>query len=433
MRTRLTVALAALGLVASPAWGDVLQASSTTIVTAGQSFRPQAGSTDYELNLAAPVYELVSVSASEMRNSWGEFEAVVSAWGAVDAGPIRFWQNGAPAGSRGSGDVDVGYLRGDLLGRRLTIRLGRQLIVEGSARMIQLDGGQLVLRLPRGFGVSGYAGSPVVPRFDVRGTQFSTGNTTADLAYGGRVSWGYAGRVELGASVAMAQSGSQVVRREAGADLRLTPLHGLEIVGSGFYSLYDARLAQALVSAQYQLLRTLQVIADYQHLEPDLLLPRNSILAVFVSDGRDEPGAGFHWAPLRTVTVDADYHYLKVSDGDGGRARVKGTWSGWRQATLGADLQYLRIVDSGYTLARLFGSRNWGRLGGTLDLWWYRYEKQVNGQDQSLGATLTGGYALAPAWKVLLAATAGSDPFYRSRLDVMAKLQWTQLFVREVR
>jgi hypothetical protein len=432
MRTRLTMALAALGLAASPARGEVVQASSTTVVTAGQSFRPKAGAAEYELKLAAPVYELVSVTASEMRTGWGEFQAVLSAWGALDAGPIRFWQDGAPAGSRATGDVDVGYLRGDLLGH-LTFRLGRQMIVEGNARMIHLDGAQLVLRLPYGFGLSGYGGAPVAPRFDARGTPFATGSVTADKAYGGRISWGRAGLLELGASVSMADAGSQVSRREAGLDLRLTPLRALELVGSGFYSLYDGRLAQASAAARVQAARNLQLVADYQRVEPDLMLPRNSILAVFVGDSRDEPGGGLHWTPVRTLTLDADYHFLKASDGNGNRVRAKGMFRGWSPASIGAEVQVLKIPDSGYVLGRLFGSREWGRLGATLDLWLYRYDKQVNGQDQSLGGTLTGAWQLAPAWKVLLAATAGSDPFFKSRLDVMAKLQWTQLFVREVR
>jgi hypothetical protein len=58
---------------------------------------------------------------------------------------------------------------------------------------------------------------------------------------------------------------------------------------------------------------------------------------------------------------------------------------------------------------------------------------QVNGQDQSIGGTATGGWQVARAWRVLVAATAGSDPFFKSRLEVMAKLAWTQTYLREVR
>lgn len=427
MRHRLPVAVLAACLLAGPARGDVVQASSNTVVTAGQLWRAGAAKD------AVPVYEIVSVSASEMQTALGEFQAVLSAWGAVDAGPIRFWQNGAPHGSRGSGDVDVGYLRGDLLGRRLTIRLGRQVVIEGTARMLHLDGGQLLLRLPGGFGLSGHVGSPVYPRFDDRVTAFTTGNTAGDLAYGGRISWERAGLLSLGASASMADAGSEATRREVGADFRLTPVRALELAGSGFYATDEKRIGQADVSARLRLARAFTLVVDYGHLEPDLFLPRNSILSVFAAEKRDEGGGGLHWTPLRGVVVDADGHFLKAPDGDGHRVRVRASARPFGLGVVGVDGQRLEVPDNGYWQARLFGSREWGRLSGTLDLWVYHYDKQVNGEDQSIGGTATGGWQLAPAWKVLVAATAGSDPFFKSRLDVMAKLAWTQTYVREVR
>jgi hypothetical protein len=427
MTVRFPVALAAACLVAAPAGADVVQANSTTVVTGGELWRQG------DAKAAVPVYELVSVSASEMKNGWGEFEAVLSAWGAVDAGPIRFWQNGAPSGSRASGDVDVGYLRGDLFSRRLTFRLGRQVVIEGTARMLQIDGGQVVLRLPAGFGLSGYAGAPVYPRFDARGTELATGSTAGDVAYGGRISWERAGLLSLGLSAAMADSGSEATRREVGADFRLVPVHALELAGSGFYATDEKRIGQADVAANIRATRTVTIVADYQHVEPDLFLARNSILAVFAAEKRNDAGGGVRWTPLRAVVVDADYHFLKAPDGNGGRARLKGSFRPYDQGVVGADLQLLKVPDNGYWQARAFCSRQWGRYSGTLDLWIYRYDKKVNEQSQSVGGTATGGWQVAPSWKVLLAATAGSDPFFKSRLDVMAKLAWTQTYVREVR
>jgi hypothetical protein len=143
------------------------------------------------------------------------------------------------------------------------------------------------------------------------------------------------------------------------------------------------------------------------------------------------------------VVVDADYHFLKAEDGNGGRGRLKATFRPGDRGTVGADLQVLKVPDNGYWQARVFCTREWGRASGTLDVWYYKYDKQVNGVvqgnsivdgvDHSVGGTATGGWQIAPAWRVLLAATAGSDPFFKSRLDVMAKLAWTQNYVREVR
>jgi hypothetical protein len=427
MRRRLLPAAAAAWLLSSPAAADVVTASSTTVVTAGQPNR------DGALTTALPVYELLSISASEMRTSWGEFEAALSAWGAVDAADIRFWQNGAPAGSRASADVDVAYLRGDLLARRLTIRVGRQVVVEGNARMVHLDGGQAAVRLPGGFGLSAYGGAPVAPRFDARGTAFTTGNTVATVAYGGRVSWARAGLLELGVSASMASADGDLTRQDVGADLRITPHHLFEITSAGFYNLPEKRVGQADVALGVEAHRTLRLVVDYRHVEPDLFLPRNSILSVFAADKRNDLGGGLRWTPTRTLAIDADYHILRAEDGDGNRARVKGTYRPYGRWVVGADLQLLQVPDNGYWLARVFASREFGRFAGALDGWFYRYDKQVNGQDQSAGGALTGSYQLAPSWRFALAGTVGSDPFYKSRLDVMAKLVWNQLYTREVR
>jgi hypothetical protein len=427
MRIRLPLALAAAGLLASPARGEVVQASSTTVTTPAQLYR--AG----ELRAATPVFELISVSASDMKTSVAEFEAVLSAWGSVDAGTIRFWQNGGSASSRAIGDVDIGYLKANLANQRVSVRLGRQVVVEGTSRMLHLDGAQLVAILPSGFGVSAWGGAPVAPRFDARGGDYATNATRASVAYGGRASWAYGALVDVGISAALADDGGEVSRRDLGADLRVVPLHGYELRASGFYALGEQRLGQGEVAVSGQVRRDLNVYLDYQRIAPDLFLPRNSILAVFVADKRDDAGGGLIWTPARAVSVDADYHLLKASDGNGYRARLKGTGSPWGQGRAGAELQLLEIPGNGYLLARIFGARAWGDLSGTLDVYLYRYDKKVNGQEQSMGAAATGGWQLAPAWKVLLAVSGGADPYYQSRFDVMAKLQWTQPFTREVR
>jgi len=429
MRRRLLTAAAAAWLLALPAAADVVRASSTTVVTAGQPNR------DGALTTAVPVYELVSISASEMKTSWGEFEAALSAWGAVDAADIRFWQNGAPADSRASGDVDIAYLKLKNEFRRgaFTLRLGRQVIVEGNARMLHLDGAQAVVRLPAGLGFSLYGGAPVAPRFGTRGTVVTTGNTVATVAYGGRVSLARAGLVELGVSASLATADGDLTRKDVGADLRITPHHLVELTSSGFYNLPEKRIGQVDVALGVEAHRTLRLVVDYQHVEPDLFLPRNSILSVFAADKRNDLGGGFRWTPTRTLAIDADYHMLRADDGDGNRARLKGTYRPYGRWVVGADLQLLQVPENGYWLARVFGSREFGRFAATLDGWLYRYDKLVNGQDKSIGGTLTGTYQLAPSWKVALAATAGSDPFYSSRLDVMAKLVWNQLYTREVR
>jgi hypothetical protein len=303
--------------------------------------------------------------------------------------------------------------------------------------MVHLDGAQAVLHLPQGLGLSAWGGALVAPRFDARGGELAVQGTRAKSAYGGRVSWSRPGQIDLGASATLASDGSEVSRQEVGADLRLTPAHGVEVTGAGFYSLYDKRPGQIEAAVRFGAGKTLSAFADFQHVEPNLFLPRDSILAVFASDKRDDVGGGLRWTPRRAVTVDADFHFLKESEGNGSRSRVKGTLSPYLQGTVGAELQILKVADNGYLGARVFGSREHRLLSRTVDasvdLWFYKYDKKVNDYSQSVGATAAGGLQLAPGWKAVIAATFGSDPLFKARTEIMAKLVWNQLFVREVR
>jgi hypothetical protein len=440
MTNRLRVViLAAVVAAAGGARADTIQASSTTMLLGRQDYR------EGSLQTAVPLYELLSISASDIRTPYADnLEVALSTWGAVDlANNTRFWQNGAPTGSRFTGDVNAGYVRGDFFGKVLTLKLGREMVADGVARMVQIDGGEVRLNLPAGFGVSGYVGSPVAPRFMGRGGELQTGNAGAELALGGRASWRYASLLEVGASVAAANDHGDVVRRDVGADLRITPVHYLTLVTSGFYSLWESRIGEALVALQLAPVHGLDVTVDYRHVEPDLFLGRNSILSVFVSDNRNDVGGLVHWAALPTLALDGDYHFMIEQDGNGHQAKLKGTWRPCGpKSSLGAEAGLLKnaagtaasITGNGYAEARVFGATAWREILFTADLLGYFYDHSVNGEAKALSATGTAGYEFARGWRAALAGTVGSTPFLERQFEIMAKLVYEQTYaVREVR
>jgi hypothetical protein len=314
-------------------------------------------------------------------------------------------------------------------------------VADGAARMVHLDGGELRLNLPAGFGISGYAGSPVSPRFEARGGLLVVGNTRADFATGGRVSWRSPALLEVGASVAYASDHGDPSRQEIGADFRLTPHRAVALVGSGWWSLYESRVGEASVAAILTPIRHLDVTLDYRHVEPDLFLPRNSILAVFAADKRNDVGGALHWGATRSLAFDVDYHVLLEDAGTGHWVRAKGTAHPWGpDATLGVEGSYLEHPENGYKLVRLFGSKTLAALTGTLDLYGYFFNKSVPrlaglpGEDKALTATATLGYGFARGWRALVAGTAGTTVFLSQQFEVMAKLVYDQTYItREVR
>src|SRR5512146_30058 len=370
MKTRLRFALfAAVVAYASTARADTIQASSTTLLIGRQDYR------DGNVQTAIPVYEILDLAATDVKTPYTDtLEIALSTWGSVDlANHTRFWQNGAlGTDGRATGDINVGYVRAEFLDRTVSLRLGRQLIADGVARMMQVDGGELKLRLPGGFGISGYIGTPVQPRFQALGGPYAVGNTEATLVTGGRASWRYANLLDVGASVAFATDRGDPSRQDAGFDFKLMPLHGLTLTGSGWWSLYEGRLGEASFAAIIVPVRHVDVTLDYRHVEPDLFLPRNSILSVFAADKRNDLGGAVHWGVTRSIGLDVDYHVLLEDLGTGHWARAKATaHPGGADTTVGAEASYLHHPENGYTLARLFGSKTLAALTGTLDLYAY--------------------------------------------------------------
>jgi hypothetical protein len=277
----------------------------------------------------------------------------------------------------------------------------------------------------------------VAPRFTTRGGESAVGNVRADFAYGGRLSWAYPGLLEVGGSVAIATDHGDPSRQDVGADFRLTPHRMLALVGSGWWSLYEGRTGEASIGAIVTPIHHLDVKLDYRHVEPDLFLARNSILAVFASDKRNDVGGSVHWDVSRLVALDADYHALFEDGGTGHWGRLKATaHPGGPGTTAGLEASRLSNPDNenGYYQGRLFGAKTLEKFTGTLDLFGTFFDHRVNGVYQAVNATGTLGYQIARGWRALVAGTVGSTALASSQFEVMAKLVYDQTYItREVR
>src|SRR5213075_1240705 len=109
--------------------------------------------------------------------------------------------------------VDVAYLEGRLLDKRVLLRLGRQLITEGAARNVQLDGLFAGGQIWRGLGVEAYGGAPVMARFGASGI----GNKGNALT-GARVYWRQSFDAELGFSYVYALDAGRLARSDGAID-----------------------------------------------------------------------------------------------------------------------------------------------------------------------------------------------------------------------
>jgi hypothetical protein len=446
MRKSTALLAAALLVAAGAARADTVEVSSVTFLTVGDQTRGGLPGQDPELATAAPLFEMLNVSAQSVTNPVvKDLQLVVSTWGSYELADMR-WDNGTS--SDFTGDVVSAYAAGRLLGDVLTLRVGRAHVMTGAARMIQLDGGEAIVTAPLGaFGlrVSGYGGVPVSQRFASRSGLRSWNPVAGDLAYGGRVSVSYAlagkasGRgVDAGASINMVEDGGDPVRQEAGLDLRVQPNGALSLYGFGAYSLYDERFSEGTVAVQWAAAHRWNLTADWRFTAPDLFLSRNSILSVFSAERRNDFGGGVRYELARGLDVGVDYH-LAIEPGEEGddyfghEAEAGVEWR--RGATaMGAEVVYLDALENGYTGGRIFGRQDLGRVFVTADVLTHLFREEVNGEDMSVTGAVTAGLKLPKGFAAVVSGRAGMTPFLEQTFDVMAKLTYNQSYrIREVR
>jgi hypothetical protein len=435
----LALALAVSGAALAPGRGrgDTVDVNSTTMLIVRDEAR--AGTT----YTAVPVYELLSVSARNIENPIADdLKVIVSTWAGLSLGKNLVWYDNNPPVYRVFGDLDLAYVQGELLKRAVQLRVGRQIAAGGVVGSIQIDGASTLVRLPYGFGVSGFVGAPVSQRFLAPGGDATWNPERGSLATGGRLSYALPPWGEVGVSTAYIQDRDAPGRRWVGGDLRVTPLKPLTLLASTNYDYYEARWVETRLLGQYQALPKLLVTADYRHVDPDLLLPRSSILSVFAVDRRNEVGVGAEYGPWKRITFGGDYHYLKDEGSSGHRVSARATWRPAPDTALGAEIGFLShyqspsgaYLNNGYFMGRVFGSKTIERFTGTVDLQDYGFQQRINDVRNSFIGTATIAYAVGWGFAALASGTGAVTPYYENRFEIMAKLAYNQSYhQREVR
>ena len=439
-----TLLALALASTAAAARADTIEVSSTTLLNLARQTRGGAAGQDWELASVAPAFEILSLTARDVRNGFADdLTFVLSTWASYDIRDRR-WDNGTQSDL--TGDLVTAYAQGRLLRRRLTLRLGRTQVAAGVARSLQLDGGQAVLLLPGGFRVTAYAGSPVSQRFATRSGYRSWNPAGGDLAAGGRVGYSLAlpgapGRgLELGASANLVSDGGDPVRQEVGADARVALADPLVVTAFAAYSLPDARASEAVLRASWSSTRRLLVEADYRYVAPDLLLSRNSILSVFSAEQRQAVGGGATFTVARGLHVGGSYHLLVEPGATESAANELGHEADarveWTRARMRAGLEgfFLDAFDNGYVGGRAFGRGDLGRAFAALDLLLHRFREEVNGERLAATGTLSLGYGLLPGLSAVVSGRAGVTPFMEQTFELLVKLAYNETYRRtEVR
>lgn len=402
-----TSAIAAAFVIGLPAvaGAQTVEATAMTLLAGRQDPR------DGTVHTVVPAYEDIWISARDLEiPGVVATKIIVSGWGMVAGGDLIDGSDNV------TGDLDLAFFEGKLLGRHLTLRAGRQLVSAGVARNLQLDGLDVVARGPLGLGVEVYGGVPVVPRF-----AYGHGQGVV----GGRLFWRPAQIVEAGVSFVDILDDGQVDRQEMGVDARVVVSDKITLTGLASFSLIEQRLSEAELRALWQPRRNFELTLEAGRTAPDLFISRASIFAVFAEETRDEAGTTLYFRPLQRLRLWVDGFVLSDDSGTGGRGGLRASMAldAANATQIGVEGRVLALPSSRYVQGRLFGSHRFDpKVTATLDCDAVWLDPQVNGQDLSLTFAATLGWDFWPGWKAIAVGVTGETPLLEWRLEAMGKL-----------
>ena len=386
---------------AASALGANVDASLTGLVQGRPAF--MAG----EAQTIAPFIALVGLNASDF--AVGPVQDVrigVGAWGRVSL-----------TGEQSAGDVDLAFISGKVLEKRLTVTLGRQFRSGGAFRALHLDGGSVDVRLPGRLGLTVFGGAPVVPRF---------ATVAGDAAWGARAYWRFNWDTEIGASYFELWNRGYVARRDVGIDARTELFRRVRLSGSAVLSALEGRLAEGDVSPIVKVSDAVEVSAFFRHTSPDLLLPRTSILSVFAQTEQKQGGVGVLWFPSDRLSVGIDGRLISIPNDPFGYEVVgQGTLRPTKNTRATVEAVRLGLTDNGYTRVRLAGGATLGKLMFSLDLDGYWLDRAVNNTRHSLTASASARLQLPWGFDAVVSGLVATDPFYQQRFEVIGRLIYT--------
>jgi hypothetical protein len=364
-----------------------------------------------------PFFERVALSLQTDEISFvKDLRLTVSGWAGADASVVH------RETTTGTGDLDLAFVQGSIFGRHLSLTFGRQLVSGGVARLTPIDGARGELRIWRGLGVSGYVGSPAVPRFMV---------ARGDALVGGRLFWRQSYSTEFGFSFSQVWDHSLVGRRELGLDARYVPHPKWVLNGFAAWSLMESRLAEGEMAVIYQPISKVEVSARYRRTAPDLFISRASIFSVFAETRRDEAGGSVAWRPRQWLNLYVDGNAVSTDSGGGvdGRGRVSANLR--IPSTVGAEVRVLHVPLNGYWDGRLFAIQRFTpNFFLAADVDGYFLNHSVNGGVRSISASASASYLFLPHWRAVLTGTAGSTPFFSGQFQMIARVVYEFSFHR---
>ena len=415
---------------------DLSFRSRTYLQVYQRALLPGPGGATVDTDLLAPAHEYVYLRADRVDTPWANdsvgFE--LSAWTSAELA-------GNELGSNPDGDVTIANVYHDI--GPATLRLGRQVQTAGAARFVRFDGLSADLGTTSGIRATAYGGFTVLPRWNARpsyhhlGSAFDTlvespeafpePHRSGDWLVGGRVGYTH-DWLTAGVGVHEQRTDSELDRRNAAVDLRLSPLDELDLTGRVIADLDAVAVADASAAADVYPVEPLHLALEYRRVTPSLLLSKQSVFSVFSTERFDEAGGEVGYEATDRFEVGAGQWVELLGFGDVAtrtqlRARI------YPQASQRVVLQFVygRVSepDNGYHSARI--SARWQvavPVSIVAEHYAYFYDEKINGYALSSVEALNAQYAGSLPLRFLLGGTLAHTPYAAHDAQVLLRVDY---------
>jgi hypothetical protein len=424
-----------------------VSAHSTTVVPVfRRALLPGPGGALIRTETYAAAHEYLQLRLRDLDAPWGRdsVDTELSLWSAVqftDAQPARPFE----------GDISVANVTARAGPGML--RLGRQFVTEGAARYSHMDGLYGTVRSGFGLGGSAYAGFTVLPRWSDRpgyyqlGSAFDTLVSTPDALpdpkrsgnwmAGGRVYYSRANVGEVGLSYHEQREDGGLGRRDAALDAELGAMRDVDLSVRGLLDLDSMRLADAFAGLAMYPAPQIDLSVEYRRVVPTLLISRQSVFSVFMTDLFDEYGGELRYRPSRRITLGgAGYLELFGYTDPGFRASLRSSIAADEHGALTLAAEYTRVLagQNGYHAARLSARyRPILPLAFVGEQYLYLYDRSINAATASSVEALSAEYTATRDLRLMLAGSVYHTPYAARDIQALVRLSYELDTVGHVR
>ncbi len=361
-----------------------------------------------------PLYEYLNLAVTNAGSEAMSFH--VGGW-------LRYDLQDDTRGKSRNSDLQYAYLSYRSANDNRILNLGRVMVFEGVAAE-RVDGLYARTDLAGGFGLSAFGGVPVEVGGDTGGN---------NVIYGGRLAHQSANLYTFGVSYLKQEKDSQEYREEQGVDILLRPLKKVEILGRSSYNVRTSGWMEHsyfLLLGPFDKLRlhTRASMINYEDYFTAVTTPALTFQPGGPIDPREKAttlGEEISYAWSENLSLSVEYRKYDYDIAGGANYYgMRATYSVPDMGSMGLSLHRMDGEASRlqYDVVRIYGSKKIGKIDVVADLFDIMYDAPINGEDNALSASLSGGYNLTEKLKLAADVEYMSNPDYDKDVRAFIKL-----------